>query len=377
MHDQIDFAIPQISDEDAADVERVLRSGWLTTGKECLGLEADLSEYLGGSEVVAVSSCTAALDISLAYYRFPPGARIGVPAWTFVATALAAVHNGLRPVLLDVDPDRLNLSPEALAAEVGNLDAIIPVHMGGVPVDAEIHSIATNANIPVIEDAAHAIGARDERGLIGSPGTNPTCFSFYASKNLTAGEGGALVTSDLDLAAFARSYRLHGMDADAWARYHPGARSGYDVVRPGIKANLPDLLAVLARSQFRRFAASQRRRRELVERYRANLGPLGVTFLPGELVEGSADHLVVVRLPMGANRDSVQATMAAAGVSTSVHFRPLHRFSWFRSNAEVGRGGLGNCDQMESRVLSLPLHTNLSDDDVDRTCAVYLEAAGV
>lgn len=371
--DIINFAIPEITDDDVDAVARVLRSGWLTTGDECAGLEAELSDYLGGAEVVTVSSGTAALDIALAHLRLPAGARVGVPDWTFVATALAAVHNGLTPVLLDVDPDTLNLSPAALAAEIDDLAAVIPVHFGGVPVDAAIHSIAADAGVPVVEDAAHGLGASDGRGRIGAPGTSPTCFSFYASKNLTSAEGGALATDDADLAAFARSQRLHGMDADAWARYRPGAKAGYDVVRPGIKANLPDVLAVLARSQFARFDATQARRRELVDRYRTHLGAAGVDLVPAVAVPGSADHLMAVKLAAGTDRDAVMAAMTEVGISTSVHFRPLHQFSWFAEQAPVGRSGLGVCDDLAERIMSLPLHVNLSDADVDRVCERFLE----
>jgi len=372
--DIIHFGIPEITDEDVAGVERVLRSGWLTTGDECAGLEADLSDYLGGSEVVAVSSGTAALDIALAFLDLPQGARVGVPDWTFVATALSAVHNRLQPVLLDVDPATLNLSPAALETEIDTLAAVIPVHFGGVPVDAAIHRIAAAANVPVVEDAAHALGASDERGRIGAPGTSPACFSFYASKNLTSGEGGALATDDAELAAFARSQRLHGMDADAWARYRPGAKVGYDVVRPGIKANLPDVLAVLARSQLRRFDASQARRRQIVERYRSQLTDASIEVLPAVQVPGSADHLMAVKLAEGVDRDAVMAKMSDEGVSTSVHFRPLHHFSWFRDQAAVGRTGLSTCNALVKRMMSLPLHVNLTDDDVDRVCESFLRA---
>lgn len=372
-NDIIHFAIPEITDDDVAAVARVLRSGWLTTGNECLGLEADLSDYLGGTEVVAVSSATAALDIALAHLALPPGSRVGVPAWTFVSTALAAVHNGLTPVLLDVEPTTLNLCPDALEADIDDLAAVVPVHFGGVPVDARIHKIAADAGVAVVEDAAHALGASDERGRIGSAGTSPTCFSFYASKNLTSAEGGALATDDPSLAAFARSQRLHGMDADAWARYRPGARAGYDVVQPGIKANLPDVLATLARSQLARFDATQARRRELVQRYRANLTPAGIESLPPEQVPGSADHLMAVKLAPGTDRDAVMDAMSAVGISTSVHFRPLHHFSWFRDQAPVGRRGLGTCDELADRMLSLPLHVNLTDADVDRVCERLVE----
>lgn len=375
-HDKIQFAIPEITDDDVDAVARVLRSGWLTTGSECAGLEADLSTYLGGSEVVAMSSCTAALDTALAYLRLPPGARVGVPAWTFVATALAAVHNGLQPVLLDVDPDTLNLSPTAFATEADDLDAVIPVHFGGVAVDAAVHEIAAAHDIPVVEDAAHALGTSDPRGRVGAPATSPACFSFYASKNLTSGEGGALATDDPDLAAFARSYRLHGMDADSWARYRPGAKVRYDVTRPGIKANLPDVLAVLARSQMARFDATQARRRTIVTLYRELLTPKGVEVVPAEPVDGSADHLFTVKLPVGVDREAVIASMTDAGITTSVHFRPLHHFSWFRTDAAVGRTGLGVCDDLADRIMSLPLHVNLTDDDVERVSDAFLGALG-
>lgn len=360
------FALPEITDGDVDAVTRVLRSGWLTTGNECTALEAELSEYLGGTEVVAVSSCTAALDIALAHLDLPRGSRVGVPAWTFVSTALAAVHNGLQPVLLDVEPDTLNLSASALAAAADQLDAVIPVHFGGVAVAREVHEVAAGAGLAVVEDAAHALGTSDHRGRIGGPGTSPTCLSFYASKNLTSAEGGALVTSDPALAAFARSYRLHGMDADAWARYRPGATAGYDVARPGIKANLPDVLATLARSQLARFDQSQARRRELLTAYRTALEPDGLRFVPEVPDPGSADHLAMIVLPEGVDRSDVVAAMSAAGVGTSVHFRPLHTFSWFEANVASGPGGLPVCDEYAPRVLSLPLHVNLTDADVAR-----------
>jgi dTDP-4-amino-4,6-dideoxygalactose transaminase len=370
----IPFAVPEVTEADVEAVTGVLRSGWLTTGTECAALEEELSEHLGGPEVVAVSSCTAALDIALAHLRLPEGARVGVPAWTFVSTALAAVHNRLQPVLLDVDADTLNLSADALEAAARHLDAVVPVHFGGVAVAPEVHQVAAAAGLPVVEDAAHALGATDHRGPIGGPGAGAVAFSFYATKNLSSAEGGALATSDPDLAAFARSYRLHGMDADAWARYRPGATAGYDVVVPGIKANMPDVLAALARSQLRRFPAMQATRRALVERYRAALeGAVeGLRLVPGVADPGSADHLAVVLLPEGTDRGAVVAALSAEGIGTSVHFRPLHTFTWFAETVPVGPGGLPVCDATAARALSLPLHVGLAPSDVDRVVDVLL-----
>ncbi len=369
------FAVPDITEDDIAAVTRTLRSGWLTTGGECQQLEEDLAAHVGADHVVGVSSCTAALEITIAHLRLRPGARIGVPAWTFVSTALAAVHNRLQVVLIDVDPDTLNLDPAALAAALAEgLEAVIAVHFGGVPVPREIHDLCQTAGVPLIEDAAHALGATDHRGAVGSAGPSPACFSFYATKNLTSAEGGAIATNDAALAAFARSYRLHGMSNDALQRYRPGGSVTYDLVEPGIKANLPDVLAALARSQLRRFDAMQARRRAILRRYRHNLQPTGLRFVPLAEADGSADHLAVILLPEGADRDATISGLKAVGIHPSMHFRPLHHFSWFETHALVGPGGLSVCDRAAPRAMSLPLHIGLSDGDVDRVC---LELSGL
>lgn len=365
------FAAPGITEGDVEAVVSALRSGWITTGTECEKLEAELSAYLDVPHVVSVSSCTAALEIALAFLDLPPGARVGVPTWTFASSALAAVHNGARPVLLDVDPETLNLSQAALerAIDERRLDAVVGVHFAGVPLPQQVHELCHARGIPLVEDAAHALGATDHRGSVAGQGTAGACYSFYATKNLTSAEGGALATDDTDLAAFARSYRLHGLSKDAWARYLPGGRAGYDVVEPGIKANLPDVLAALARSQLRRFDELQRQRRVLVERYRSNLTEVaGLRLVPGELDPRSADHLMVVILPEGSDRAMIADRMQAAGVGTSVHFQPLHTFTWFEKHAEVGAGGTPVADATMHRALSLPLHSQIEPADVDRVC---------
>jgi dTDP-4-amino-4,6-dideoxygalactose transaminase len=368
------FAAPDITEEDIAAVTRVLRSGWLTTGTECELLEHELARYTGARHVIGVSSCTAALEIALAHLRLPQGSRVGVPAWTFVSSALAAVHNNLQPVLLDVEPATLNLAPASLEAALAEgLDAVVAVHFGGAPVAAAIRAMCARAGVPLIEDAAHALGATDDRGPIGGPGTSAACFSFYATKNLTSAEGGALATDDDGLAAFARTYRLHGMTADAMTRYRPGGSTGYDLTEPGIKANLPDVLATLARSQLERFDKMQVRRRQILRQYRSILAPSGLRFVPESETLGSADHLAVVVLPEGVDRDAVVSGLKGAGIHPSVHFRPLHHFSWFIEHVDVGPSGLRVCDAMANRTLSLPLHTGLSEADIERVCVELLQ----
>jgi dTDP-4-amino-4,6-dideoxygalactose transaminase len=367
----IPFGRPDIDERDIEAVGRVLRSGWLSTGSECEALESDLAERLGAPHVVSLASCTAALEISLRSLRLRPGARVGVPTWTFVATASAVFSVGAIPVLLDVEEDTLDLSPRSLAAALDEgLEALIVVHFAGVPVDPEIYRLAAGAGCRVIEDAAHALGATDARGPISGVGTVSACFSFYATKNITSGEGGALATHDEELARFARSQRLHGLSADAWRRYGPGADPGYDLEEAGLKANLSDILAALARSQLGRFEAIQQRRRALVDRYRSGLASVsGCRIIPASPHPGSADHLMVVLLPVGVDRAGVMATLTAQGIGSSIHFRPLHRFAWYRDHAIVGAGGTPVADALAPRALSLPLHTGLSDADVDGVVA--------
>lgn len=371
------FAAPDITEADIRAVTDVLRSGWLTTGSVTQELEHRLADYLDIPDVIAVSSCTAALEIAVAYLGLPRGAKVGVPTWTFVSSALAAVHHGLHPVLLDVDPDTLNISPEALSAALDDgLDVVIGVHFGGVAFDPRIRELCAASHVPLIEDAAHALGTIDDRGRVAGRETVGACFSFYATKNLTSAEGGAIATDNPDFAEFARSFRLHGMSRDAWARYRPGERAAYDLVHPGVKANLPDLLAALALSQFDRYDLMQAARRTHVDRYRSRLATVPVEFVPRHQDPGSADHLCVILLPEGVDRDRVVSEMSQRGVSTSVHFRPLHRFSWFETNATVGRTGVHAADRMADRALSLPLFSSMTDADVDRACTALEAAVG-
>jgi dTDP-4-amino-4,6-dideoxygalactose transaminase len=191
------------------------------------------------------------------------------------------------------------------------------------------------------------------------------------TKNLSSVEGGAIVTDRAEVAEFARPFRLHGMSKDALDRYKPGHWSQYDLMGPGIKANLPDVLAAMARTQLSRFAEMQAVRRQLVQRYRQNLGGFeGLRFVPSDLASEGADHLLVVALRSGEHRAGAMAALDEAGIGYSVHFQPLHRFSWFQANAEVGPLGVVGAESMADRVLSLPMSSVLAPEDIDRVCDV-------
>jgi dTDP-4-amino-4,6-dideoxygalactose transaminase len=200
-NDAIGFAPPDITDADVAAVSAVLRGGWITTGEECIALERELASYIGAPHMIAVSSGTAALEIALGSLELQPGSRVGVPTWTFAATGLAAHRVGTSVVLLDSEPDTLNVSPASLAAALdAGLDAVVPVHFGGVPVAREVRDLCAAAGVPAVEDAAHALGATDDRGRVGGHGTAAACFSFYATKNITCAEGGAIAVESAERA---------------------------------------------------------------------------------------------------------------------------------------------------------------------------------
>lgn len=340
----------------------------MSTGSECRELEEELADQLGANYVIAVASGTAAIELALRCLDLPRGARVGIPTWTFVATMTAVLHAGFTPVLLDVEADTLNVSPEALERGIaGGLDALVPVHFGGVPVAREVHDLCHGSEIPVVEDAAHALGAFDHRGPMRGDGSVAACFSFAATGNITAGEGGAIVTSRADVAARATALRLHGLTRDAWARFRPEEPAIYGLLEPGSKANMPDLLAALARSQLGRLEDLQERRRRLVIEYRKQLSAIeGLRGVPEHLVVDSADNLFVVLLPESADRDRVQADLRDAGVPSAVHFPPLHQFEALRRCAEIGRGGLAAADSVAGRALSLPLHPGMTPNDIGR-----------
>lgn len=370
----IRLADPDITEADIAAVTAVLRSGWLTSGRESVALEQELGAYLDCPYVIAVSSGTAALELSFAYLGLPPGARVGVPTWTFPASAFAPFHQGASIVLLDSDPDTMNVSVASLEAALDEgLDAVVMVHFGGTPVTEEAHQRCRAAGVPIVEDAAHAFGASDHRGKVAGAGTAGAAFSFYATKNLTSGEGGALATDDPELARFATAYRLHGLTRKPGAAWDPDVVT--DIVGPGYKSNLSDVLAALARSQLHRFDDLQARRRDAVLRYRENLAGLdGLCFVPRELDDGNADHLLAVALPPGTDRRGVFTALDAKGIGTSLHFRPLHSYEWFAKNSAIGPSGTPVADEMADRMISLPLHPGLSGAEVDRVCEVFGDA---
>src|SRR6476661_3472861 len=273
----IPFARSEVAPEALVEVARVLQSGWLTTGPQVGEFEREIAGFVGAPHGVAVSSCTAAIELSLRALKLPPGAKVLTSTMTFCGAIHAIVHAGLQPVLVDVNPDTLMPDAQTTAAAVrreGPVDAMVALHFAGFP--APVREMAEAAGLPmsrVIEDAAHALGTTlgDEKvGTISAA----TCFSFYATKNLPIGEGGMVTTADPEIEEHVRRARLHGMSRDAWKRYTPGSGWRYDIDVAGLKANMTDVQAAIGRAHLRHFPAWQERRAELAARYDEQLSSI-------------------------------------------------------------------------------------------------------
>ncbi|MGD0945891.1 MAG: DegT/DnrJ/EryC1/StrS aminotransferase family protein [Candidatus Binatia bacterium] len=365
----IPFYRLDVGEEEIAAVVETLRSGWLTVGPRTQQFERDFAEVIGCTHAVAVSSCTAALHLALDALDLRPGDEVITSTLTFTATGASILHAGARPVLADCTPDTLNLDPNDVARKVtSHTRAIVPVHFAGHPASMdEIQQIARQYRLAVIEDAAHALPASYRGHPVGTIG-DVTAFSFYATKNLTTGEGGMLTTSDAPLADRLRTRRLHGMGRDAWRRYSADNSWRYDVTYPGFKYNMNDIAAAIGLVQLRRLPALHRRRRQLAALYDEMLADVPELDLPvtHSGVE-HAWHLYVVRLRpqrLRIHRDELIELLKAEGVATQVHFIPLHLHSYYRDAFGYRSEDFPVASAAGERILSLPFFTLMSDDDV-------------
>lgn len=374
------FARADFGDAERAAVLEVLDSGWLTTGPRVQELEAGLSELLGGRETVCMSSGTAALHTALTLLDLAPGDEVVTSPLTFVSAVHAILHAGGTPVFADVEEDTLNLDPASVARVLtGRTRAILPVHYGGHPADMDgLGRLAADRNLVVIEDAAHALGAAYRgrpAGTLGDMG----CFSFYVTKNITTGEGGALVTDDPARADRARLLSLHGMDRDAWKRYTEAGSWFYEVVAPGFKYNMTDLAAALGICQLRRLEAFNRRRRELCALYDARLGDCPAVRLPAvrDDVE-SAYHLYPVRLDLDRltiDRARFMEALKAENIGASVHFVPVPMHPFYRDRFGFTPGMFPVTEAAYAGLVSLPLYPAMDDADVEDAAAAVLKIA--
>jgi dTDP-4-amino-4,6-dideoxygalactose transaminase len=388
----IPFHRPSITDAEVDAVSAVLRSGWLTTGPKARELEAAVVQYVAGTaptdvagrgaagagtsapgaplHAVAVSSCTAALHLSLIAAGVGEGDEVVTTPYTFVSTGETILYLDARPVFVDVDPGTRNLDPALLARAITpRTRAIVTVSIAGHPCRAaEIAAIAKERGIPVIEDAAHSLTARIGDAPVGTQ-ADITCFSFYATKGVTSGEGGMAVTARAEWAERIRRLCLHGLSDAAWSRYDKGGWWEYDVTELGYKYNLTDIQAALALAQLARAEAMRARREAIAKRYTEGLRGLAGLSTPA-VSPGvrHAWHLYQIAVGAGAKMDRTALALALRedGIGTSVHFKPLHLFTWYQKLLGLRVGRYPNAERCFAESLSLPIYPDLADADVDR-----------
>lgn len=364
----LSFSPPSLGDAERNEVMDTLNSDWITTGPKTKAFEAKLRDYVDAPGIVALNSCTAGLHVGLVALGIGPGDEVIVPAMTFCATANVVEHVGARPVIVDVCPDTLNLDPEAVAKAITpRTKAIIPVHYAGHPVDLDaIFALAKQHGLLVMEDAAHALPAKYKGILVGSR-SNLAAFSFYATKNLTTVEGGCL-TGASDLIDLARIIGHHGMNRDAWKRFDKSGSWYYEVVLPGFKYNMTDVQAAIGLHQLDRLASFQKRRREIVTAYEKGFQDLTALQLPVERPEvESSWHLYVIRLNLDQlriDRNTFIEELKVRDIGTSVHYLPVHMHPFYRDKYGYKPEDCPVAADAFSRMLTLPLHPGLADQDV-------------
>lgn len=361
---KIPYALPDIGDEEIESVITTLKSGWLTMGPKTFEFEKALAEYTGAKYAIAVNSCTAALHLSLLAAGVGPGDEVITTPFTFAATGNVIAQVGAKPVLVDIENDTFNIDPVKIEEAITfNTKAIIPVHYGGQPCDMKhILELADRKNITVIEDAAHAIGARYRGRKMGNIGSLSTCFSFYATKNMTTGEGGAIMTNDDGFADLVRKLRLHGISKDAWNRYGGGSWK-YDIEVCGWKYKTTDLSAALGIQQLKKLDEFNRIRKLYASIYARNLHEVPLLQIPKIFKEDNVFHVYPVLVPK-AQRDDFIIELGKMGVSCSVHFIPLHLHTFYQKTYGYQYGDFPVCDDVYEREVSIPLYPKMTNDDV-------------
>ncbi len=362
------FSRPAIGDEEIKAVESVLRSGWITTGPQNHQLEQDFCEKFGSKHAIAVCSATAGMHVVLMAMGIGPGDEVITPSQTWVSTINIITLLGAEPVMVDIDRDTLMVSAESVKKAITpRTKAIIPVHYAGAPCDLDaLRAVADEAGIPLIEDAAHAIGTRYKDEWIGEKGTS--IFSFHAIKNVTCAEGGLVVTDDDELANRVRCLKFHGLGVDAFDRQIQGRKPQAEVVEPGYKYNLSDIHAAIAVVQLSRLEEMNAKRAELVALYREKLqdSPLEMLSVP-EYPHLHANHLFMVRVDKnvcGIDRDTFMEKLKQKEIGTGLHFRAAHTQKYYRERYPLL--SLPQSEWNSATLCSLPLFPDMSNKDVIR-----------
>ncbi len=384
------FARPDISHEEIDAVMQVMKSGWLTSGPQVQLFEEEFAKRVGAPHAIALNSATAALHLGMIAWNLTDQDAVIVPSITFTATAEVITYSGALPIILDVDRENYLLSPAILLDFLENkcvrkgshvihkeskriVRGMIPVHLAGRPCEMdELQAIADSYGLRIIEDAAHAFPCSYKSKMVGSL-SELTAFSFYATKNITTGEGGMLTTSNDALARRLRRVRLHGIKGQTYGR----KRWHYDVVDMGCKYNMMDICAAMGRVQLKRSDVFHNKRKNIVNRYRESLGSIPGLRLPYPGVHEEALHLFTVELTgRDMTRDQFVEEMYERGIGTSLHFIPLYRHTYYRKKYKLKPSDYPNSEEIYRNIVSLPLYSAMKDQDVSDVIHAVREIAG-
>lgn len=380
---RVPFFRVALDEAEIAAVDRVLRSGWLTTGEECANFEREFAETIGGGvEAVAVNSNTAGMHLALEALGIKQGDEVIVPVVTFTATAEVVRYLGADPVFVDVDPETICVTADAIRKKItSRTRAIMPVHFAGLPCDmTAISRVAEEFGLPVVEDAAHAFPCSHANVPIGAHGSAAAVFSFYANKTITTGEGGMVVSKDAEFIKRVRIMRLHGIDRDVFRRHtdKPGLWR-YDVVAPGFKYNLTDTAAALGRQQLLRADRLRDARKAISQCYDRAFAKLPLT-LPAHASQGdtSSYHLYIVQVGASSpiNRDDLMAVLEAKGIGYSVHYTPLHQLSYWRERYGLSDADFPFATEYAKRCVSLPLYPSMGVAEIESVIDAVTGAFG-
>jgi len=384
---QIPFSRVPLGGNELKYVKEVLESGWLTTSSKAAQLEEEVAGKVGASYACAVNSCTSALHLALEALGISTGDKVLVPSLTFTATAEVIRYLGADPVMMDVHYPSSLVTPEILQSALDRnpgVKAMILVHYGGqaaqmsTPDGRGILDICRKQGVFLIEDAAHAFPARFKGQMVGSFG-DVTCFSFYANKTMTTGEGGMLVTNNEEIYKRAKVMRLHGINRDSWNRYITnGVAWEYDVIAPGFKYNMPDINAAIGLAQLEKLEFFRRKRQQCAAFYYEKLA--GSRFLElldrPEFLEDHSWHLFPVMIKDNApySRNELIPLLAEKGIGTSVHYKPLYRMSYYRDTYNLEPAEFPGAEKVWGSTLSLPIYPDLTKEEISYVVSTLLES---
>lgn len=367
-----------IGKEEIKEIVQTLNSGWLTTGPKTKLFEKNFADYIGCKHAIGLNSCTAGLHLSLVASGISSGDEVITSPITFPATTNVIVHQNAKPVFIDIEPETLNMNCAGIESKINNnTKAILPVHFAGHPCDMDtIMTLAKKHNLTIIEDAAHALESKYHEKKIGNMG-HLTSFSFYATKNITTGEGGMLTTNDDNMAEKLRILSLHGISKNAWKRYGKDGFQHWELLMPGYKYNMFDLQACLGIHQLKKVETFLNRRKQIVKRYNtAFQGVDEIQLLKPKSGIKHAHHLYVIIVKtehLKASRDVVLNEIQKRGIGVAVHFRSLHLQPFFKKHFNFKKGIFPQAEYFSDRVISLPLYPKMTDKDVTKVIETVLD----